>query len=294
MTSNTPISSTLSDGALERSVEVNGTTVSYVDSVGEGDGRTPLVLVHGTGGRPDTHFNYIFPMLATRGRVIAVQLTDPADRAETGRSIEIDDFAAQIAAVIADAAPGQRVALIGYSLGAVATAVTAARHPELLESLTLVSGWAQTDNQQLLRSDVWFDLYASGSEKIKEYTVFCAFGGPFLAAKNRADLQPAIDVVKVDDYTAAQMDLNRRIDIRDELERIDTPTLIVGGTYDVMVPLRHQKYLFGAIEDARLTEIAAGHAVVFERPAELIRVIENFTGNPQEYPAGTRIPALKP
>jgi pimeloyl-ACP methyl ester carboxylesterase len=103
------ITSTLSDGAIERSVVAGETAVTYIDSVGEGDGRTPLVLVHGTGGRPDTHFNYIFPMLATRGRVIAVQLTDPADRAASGRSIEISDYAEQIAGVIADAAPGQRV-----------------------------------------------------------------------------------------------------------------------------------------------------------------------------------------
>jgi len=284
--------STLAQGSITETVQVNGTTVEYIDSVNPGDGRTPIVLVHGTGATPMTHFGYIFPMLATRGRVIAVTLTDPAERGS--RDLEIDDFVAQIASVMKAALDGQRANLVGYSLGAVVSAVTAAEHPDLIESLTLVAGWAHTDNQQLLRNDVWRELRTSGSDKIKEFTVFCAFGGPFLASKTRDELQPAIDAVTVTDFTEAQMELNRHIDIRDAVERIQAPTLIVGGMHDQMVPLRHQKYLFGAIEDARYTEIAAGHAIVFERPAELIRLIEQFNTQPRLYPAGAHIPTVKP
>lgn len=284
----------LAEGAITQTVEVAGTEVEYIDSVGTGDGRTPIVLVHGTGATPQSHFGYIFPMLATRGRVIAIKLADPVGHVEGGHPLEISQFVEQVSSVITASLGSQPAALVGYSLGAVIAAATAAAHPAQIHSLTLVSGWAQTDNQQLLRNDVWRELRALGSDKLKEFTVFCAFGGPFLASKLRSDLQPAIDAVVVDAFTEAQMDLNRDIDIREQLDAIQAPTLVVAGIHDQMVPVRHQKYLFGAIEDCRYTEIATGHAVVFERPAELLRVIETFTNVPHAHAAGTVIPTLKP
>ena len=282
----------LAQGAVVNSIDVAGTTVTYVDSVDPGDGRVPLVLIHGTGGTPASHFGYLFPMVATRGRVIAITLEDPIGRG--ARPLEIADFVAQVAAAISHALGSRRAALVGYSLGAVVAAVVAAEHPDLVDSLTLVSGWAQTDAQQILRNDVWRQLRASGTDVIREFTVFCAFGSPFLAARTREEIQPAIDAVVITPFTEAQMDLNRSIDIRDSLAAIQAPTLIVGSTHDQMVPVQHQKYLFGAIDDARYTEIASGHAVVFERPAELIAVVEKFTTEPHATPAGTHIPALKP
>ena len=286
------MTATLVPSAVVGFAEVNGTKVPFEDSLNEGDGRAPIVLVHGTGGSPATHFGYVYPMLASRGRVIAITLADSAGRGT--HELQISDFVAQVAAVMRHVLPATPAVLVGYSLGAVVAAVVAAEHPDLIESLVLVSGWAHTDTQQILRNDVWRELRSSGTDLIKEYSVFCAFGGPFLASKTREEIQPAIDAVVITPFTEAQMDLNRRIDIRESLGTVTAPTLIVASTYDQMVPVRHQKYLLGAIDDARYTEISSGHAVVFERPAELIAVIEKFIAAPAAHPAGSHIPPVKP
>jgi len=286
------VTATLVPSAVVGFAEVNGTKVPFEDSINEGDGRAPIVLVHGTGGSPATHFGYVYPMLASRGRVIAITLVDPAGRGT--HELHISDFVAQVAAVMRHVLPATPAVLVGYSLGAVVAAVVAAEHPDLIESLVLVSGWAHTDTQQILRNDVWRELRSSGTDLIKEYSVFCAFGGPFLASKTREEIQPAIDAVVITPFTEAQMDLNRRIDIRESLGTVTAPTLIVASTHDQMVPVRHQKYLLGAIDDARYTEISSGHAVVFERPAELIAVIEKFIAAPAAHPAGSHIPPVKP
>lgn len=68
---------------------------------------------------------------------------------------------------------------------------------------------------------------------------------------------------------AKQMELNRRISIAGVLGRISAHTLVVGCEQDIMVPIRHQLQLAEAIADAEFVSIDAGHAVVFERPAEL-------------------------
>lgn len=60
------------DATQTHSVEVDGARVTWFDSVAEGELERPLVLVHGSGGTTATHFGHLFPMMATRTRVIAV------------------------------------------------------------------------------------------------------------------------------------------------------------------------------------------------------------------------------
>jgi pimeloyl-ACP methyl ester carboxylesterase len=186
------------------------------------------------------------------------------------------------------------VVLLGYSLGAVVTAVVAARRPDLVERLILVAGWMKTDLQQILRNDVWQALRASGDEAIRAYSTFCAFGGPFLASKSLPDIEPGMEVMAFDAFGDQQMELNRRIDIVTETHGIAAPTLVIGCTHDQMVPIRHQKALFGAIEDARFAEIASGHAVVFERPSELTHHIQRFMDKPKAFAPGTIVPTPQP
>lgn len=75
---------------------------------------------------------------------------------------------------------------------------------------------------------------------------------------------------------------------------MSVPTLVIGCTHDQMVPLRHSKQLFGAIEDSRFAQIPTGHGVVFERPSEVCHHVQQFVDHPTLYPAGTIIPVPTP
>ena len=142
---------------------------------------------------------------------------------------------------------------------------------------------------------LWNALYESGNtDALAKFTVFCAFGHPFVGARTLDDLAPAIKAVNVTEFGVAQMRVNRDIDIVDRLDKITANTLVIGCEFDQMVPKRHSKDLFGAIENARYTEIPSGHAIVFERPAELHKQIDNFAADPHRHPAGTIIPTVKP
>lgn len=274
---------------IEGSISVDGVSVPYVDSGVNPGQRLPIVMCHGTTGSTATHFSYLFPMLAARQRVIAFDFTDPG----TNR-LTLDQLTSQASAVIADRIGQEQITLLGYSLGAVVAARLAARQPESITNLILIAGWQKTDQQQLLRNDVWQELRRLDSSAIGEYTVFCAFSGPFLAARTTADIAPFIEAVRPDHFADLQMELNRTIDIEPDCESIKARTLVIGCTHDYMVPVRHSKALFGSIPDARYTEIATGHAVVIERPAELFAQIEHFQSDPNAYPAGSIIPASRP
>ncbi|ATN36598.1 hypothetical protein ACO34A_22685 (plasmid) [Rhizobium sp. ACO-34A] len=272
----------------EKEVVVGGVTVRYrVD--GPENGRLPLVMVHGTAGSIDGHYGYLFPMMAYRQRVIALEFAEPE-----GETLELDQLVAQVQAVIDAERPGKPVALMGYSLGAVVAAATAALLGKRIENLILIAGWQKTDTHQLFRNKVWKALRNDGSASLTEYMTFCAFSPAFMNIRTVDDMAAAAGMLNVTPFVEKQMDLNTRIDIAAAVETITARTLVIGCTSDMMVPKHHSKALFGSIPDARYTEVPSGHAVVHERPAELFYHIDNFTRLPGTHPAGTIIPAQKP
>ncbi|PCH99041.1 MAG: alpha/beta hydrolase [Rhodobacteraceae bacterium] len=280
----------LATGVVTRQIEVNGVRVTYHEAGQSNTSCPPIVMVHGSSGTTRGHFGFLFPMLAVRHRVISVDLANPV----TGDDpLELEHLEAQVLAVIANAVPDQEITLLGYSLGAAIAGFTAARHPKIVCNLVLLAGWMKTDMQQLLFNRVWHELRALKSPKLDDFTVYGAFGAPFLSSKTFEDLAGGA-AMPLDDFVDKQMELNSRIDIVDLVPDITATTLIIACSYDMMVPVHHSRALFGTIENARYAELASGHAVVFERPAEALRLIDLFAANPQEYPAGATLPVVRP
>jgi pimeloyl-ACP methyl ester carboxylesterase len=273
----------------EGALRVGGLEVRWVDSVSERIGKAPVVLVHGTGGSTRRHFPFLFPMLAAEQRVVSIDLATPdGDPAEGPERL-----AAQVLAVLSEVLPERRVTLVGYSLGAVVAAVAAARAPEAVGALVLCAGWLRTDTQQRLRNDVWQAL-RSDPDALARYQVFCAFSAPSLSMFPPAAVEQMLPMFHADDDTARQMQINRAVDLTDIAPTITSATLIVSGTDDIMTPARQGKRLFGAIQDARYTEVTSGHAMVSERGAELVHLINSFSADPHRHPAGTVRPPSRP
>jgi pimeloyl-ACP methyl ester carboxylesterase len=229
-------------------------------------------------------------MLAVRHRVISIDLANPVKPDE---ALELEHIEAQVLAVMDEAAPGQKVTLLGFSLGAVVAAFAAARHPDRIANLVLLAGWVKTDLKQTLFNRVWHALRKANSPQLDDYTIYAAFGSPFLSSKTFADLAGGA-AMPLDDFVDKQMELNSRVDISDLVPQIRATTLVIACTQDTMVPVHHCRALFGMIEDARYAEVDSGHAVVFERPAEVLRLVDNFARDPLAYPAGSIIPEIKP
>lgn len=279
---------------VPRFAKLDELELAYYDSEDEKNRDDILVLVHGTAGSTASHFGFLFPVLAAKQRVVSIDWTDPITVTDLS-SLQLEHLVNQVTELIEHVVPGRRVVLLGYSLGAVVTAVVAARRPDLIDRLILVAGWVKTDQQQLLRNDVWRTLRELEDDTaLRQYSTFCAFGGPFLADKTREELEPGMNAMAFDQFGDRQMDLNRRIDIVNEAHTIEAPTLVVGCTYDQMVPVRHQQALFGAVQDSRYVEVPTGHAVVFERPSELSHHIQQFMDHPDQHAAGTIIPTPNP
>lgn len=265
-------------------VQRGETAVRYVEArpARPADGPA-LVLLHGTGGTSVTHFSFLLPMLARHHHVIAIDFAPDASDAP----LTVEDLAGQAEQVLEEVLDGAPAIVCGYSLGAVVAAAVAARSPSLVAGLVLICGWAKTDPYQQVRNQVWHTLRKEGSAALAEYSVFCAFGAPYLAGRTPAEVSALVAGVTTPDSIDAHMDLNRRVDIESSLGSIQAPTLVLGATFDTMVPVRHSKLLWGAIQNARYAELPTGHAVMVERPAQVYQLLTNFCADPDAVPAGS-------
>lgn len=264
-----------------QSAMAGGTRIHYYDSDPTRKGRGTIVLLHGTAGSAENNFWALYPMLALRHRVVALDFVDPDAQVPAAQP-----YLEQVLAVVEAASGDTPVHLVGYSFGAVIAALFAARHGQRVESLTLVAGWVKTDNQQRLRNAVWRSLHDSGHEALAEFSIFANYSQNFLNARNDTELQALVNSARSGPNRSKKMAFNLTVDIGQELARITAPTLVVGCTLDITTPLRHARMLFGGIADSRFAEINSGHGVVHERPAELFTMIDEFVSDPIAQPAG--------
>ncbi|GAF43684.1 alpha/beta fold hydrolase [Rhodococcus wratislaviensis] len=258
-----------------------GTKVTFYDSVGSDVTRPPIVLLHGTAGSAINNFWALFPMLAMRHRVIALDFVDPEDSEPT-----LEHYVGQAVSVIDELSPGRRATVVGYSLGAVIAASLAAHHPGLVDNLVLVAGWMKTDIQQRLRNDLWHSLNDLDRDALAAFMVLTAYSPRFLRSKTENELRDLVSKAGAGPDRGAKMALNRTIDLSAELGRITASTLVIGCTEDQMAPIWHSELLFGGIADARFASIPSGHGVVHERPSELFTLIDIFVSEPHRFDSG--------
>jgi len=119
--------------------EVNGINLYYET---HGRGR-PLILLHGGLGSSEM-FGPVLPLLAERHQVVAVDLQGHGRTADIDRPIDVRLMADDIAA-LSDHLGLDRPDLVGYSLGGGVALHTAAKYPNKVRRLVVVSANVRRD-----------------------------------------------------------------------------------------------------------------------------------------------------
>ncbi|MEV1178780.1 alpha/beta hydrolase [Nonomuraea sp. NPDC049784] len=253
----------------------SGTEVHYAIS-GNGPG---LVLVHGTSLDAATNYGHMVEQFADDRTVITPDYAGSGKTTTPVGDLTLDLLVDQVTAVARDAAVGA-VDLVGFSLGAVVAASIAAHHPDLVRRLVLIAGWTHSEDPRLrLGLQTWGEAMDTRPELASAVAPLIAFSPTFLSALGPDGLaelrsgEPAHG-------TRRQIDLDLRIDIRDELPRITAPTLVIGCALDHLIPVENARALHKAIKGSDYAEVDSGHVVVFEKPVELVSIIRNFLDGP--------------
>ena len=202
-----------------------------------GQGSGPgLVLVHWTGWSAAGTWCHLLRRFE-EWTVVTPDLAGSGATVDPGGPLELDDLATQVAGA-ADAAGLERYAIVGFSLGAAVAAALAAREPDPVSALVLVSGAVSgAGARSRLQFELWRDLHRTNPELFARLWMLIGFSAPFVEGI------PVADVARAATFPIApgierQCDLNTRIDLSEQVKAIRAPTLVLGCSHGLDRPAR--------------------------------------------------------
>lgn len=225
----------------------------------------PLILSAGLGGSGNYWLPNL-PALAAHYRVILY------DHRGTGRSdralpeiVTVEQMGEDLLALI-DALEIARAHVMGHAAGGVAGLALALAHPDRVDRLVVVNGWAKADPHFLRCFDARLALLRdSGAEAYLRAQPIFLFPANWIS-EHHAELEAELPH-QLAHFAGTQAYEKRiaalaRFDIADRLGEIATPTLVIATRDDMLVPSRAGEALAAGLPHAGLGMLDfGGHAV---------------------------------
>ena len=195
-----------------------------------------------------------------------------------GTSTSIADLGTDVLAVL-DRLGIDRAHVAGVSLGGMTAMWLAAHQPARVARLAVLCSSANPTPVS-----TWIEraatVRAGGTAAIAD-AVVARWITPELATRDPELRQRLVAMVAgADAETYAQgCDVLATLDLRPDLSRIATPTLVVAGAADVALPLAHSETIAAGIAGARLAVVPAAHIAPVEDAGEVTQLLlEHFGG----------------
>ncbi|WP_435009770.1 alpha/beta fold hydrolase [Tundrisphaera lichenicola] len=256
-----------------RLVCVGGSLVEVVE-LGRGE---PIILVPGLAGG----WKLLTPLarsLAKRHRVILYGFRDELNPL-TGRPAgQIGDYARDLAGLIGELRL-ERPTIFGVSFGGAVALEYAVDHPHQVGRLVLsgVESRFQTTLASTIARRVLerFPLPADNPFVNQFFNLFHG-GKPESAAMARFVIERCWETDQ--GVMARRLAMLESFDIADRLWQLESPTLVLGGSRDVVVPPDRQKALASSISGARFERIeGAGHVGFLTHSSDVAQHVEKLS-----------------
>lgn len=224
-----------------------------------------LLLVHGFAGTPASDFADQLPAFRQRYQVLAPHLHGYG-RSTPRQAYTPDYYREDVADLVSllDHLNLARVAVVGFSDGAIVSLLLAALHPTRVRAVAALGAQPTIDGQNTAAIRRWLlesPLSADWQRQLAEL-----HGEPYWRSL------PAL-------YVEAQEALVATGGVLitdDELAAIRCPTLIMHGTRDRIVPVAYAHTLHEKIPGSRLRLFDAGHPAHLRYPAEYTALVLDF------------------
>jgi pimeloyl-ACP methyl ester carboxylesterase len=248
----------------------------YVEEHGQGE---PLLLIEGL-GQSSWAWREQVPVFAERFRTIAYDTRGTGRSAVPAEPYGIDDLAGDAADVL----DGRAAHVVALSMGGYVALTLALARPELVRSLVLAGtgagGPERVPRQQWVR-----DVYAAAvGLPYGEYgrrTMPLTFSREW-ADRNRDRFEQILAARGEHPTPEETLDVHMNACYGFygrgcEVERIDSPALVVHGGEDLIVPVDNGRMLAARLPNARYVELpGAGHNLQLEVPETFNRLVLEF------------------
>lgn len=228
--------------------------------------RQNLLFVHGSGG-DHTLWKEQFPGLQ-EFNIAAIDL--PGHGRSSGKGEQsVEDYVEWIRKFI-EKSEYKRPVVIGHSLGAAISLVSAIKYGGLISGIVPVGGGVTMPVNDVILNGIRSNS-AETMAFIAKFSVTKENREKFLE-KLKGDLTKTDPAVTYGDFLSCS-----KLDIAKLISSIKVPALIVCGTDDKMTPPALSQYICEHIPGARIALIGgAGHYVMWEKPRELNAAISGF------------------
>ena len=239
----------------------------------EDQDRLPIVLIHGAGG---DHLHWPVQLRRLAGyRVYALDL--PGHGKSSGHGLQrIQDYGTRVLEWW-HAVHLPRALVIGHSMGGAIALWLGVNHPERLRGLGLIGTGARLPvNPVLIAETSQEATFSQAVERITSWS-FSPETERKIVELARERFQEVRPGVLHGDFLACD-----RYDLREEIEEIKAPSVIICGEDDRMTPPDYSEALARKLEQPRLEIIPeAGHMVMIEQPDQTAEIVSDFASELQ-------------
>jgi 3-oxoadipate enol-lactonase / 4-carboxymuconolactone decarboxylase len=258
-------------------IQTNGVKLCYELS---GPSGAPVVALSNSLGTILAMWDALMPALRGRYRVLRYDTRGHGRSRVVDQPITVEDLADDLLGLL-DALAIPRAHIVGLSLGGMTGQALASRHPERVQSLTLMATAAYLPSQ-----DSWDEraalVRAKGTEAIVDATMGRWFTPdyPRLVPERVRPVREAFIGIDRTGYAVCCNAIGR-MDLRPMLGRITAPTLVIAGRDDPATPLEMAEELATGVAQAELVVLPrAAHLLAVERPdvtaAHLLAFLDRY------------------
>jgi pimeloyl-ACP methyl ester carboxylesterase len=247
----------------------------------------PLFFLHGAGDHAGAWVK-VADFYTADHRVILVDLAGHGDSAPSGEgAISIGMILGSLESVVDDQAPKQNVMIVGNSLGGWLAMLYAQRHPERVERIILVDGGAIRGE----RPDL-VELPTSRDQARELFQSVIDPGSPMPAGFVLDDIVRQSKNGSLGRLTrSGKADMERYL-LDGQLRNFPTPTDLIWGESDKLVPITYAQRLKDELPASRLTTIPrCGHVPQQECPRAFSAALKSVLA---EAPPQPKIETLSP
>jgi 2-hydroxy-6-oxo-6-(2'-aminophenyl)hexa-2,4-dienoate hydrolase len=265
----------------EHLVDVDGIATRYLEA--GRPGRPQVVLIHGGGAGAESSGNwrYTVPLLAHEFHLFALDMVGFGGTAkpdasrysysQPGRNLHLAGFLRALRL--------EGASLVGNSMGGATALGVAMEHPDLVSQLVLMgSAGLVAEISEQLKPIIFYDFTLEGMERLVTALTSPRFRASPELVKLRYELSIRPDTRHA--YEAMMKWIRDQGGLaypEDAIRTIKTPTLVVNGKEDVVVPLSNAYRFLELLENSWGYFIPhCGHWAMIETPYDFAAAVSGF------------------